>query len=913
MEWHDKEEDELFQILDSSSSGLTHKEAEKRLSEYGPNRIREEESISKIEILIEQIKNPIVYIILITAIITFIFKKYTDTLVIGIVVIFNTIIGFIQEYKAESSLKALKLMVSPECTVLRKSQENGKSSEIRLDARNIVPGDILLLESGDKIPADARVINSINLEVDESMLTGESLSVNKNTLPAQYDAVLAERTNMVYAGTIVTKGRGTAVIVETGMNTEIGKIAELIQGSQREITPLQKKLGNLVKIFVIIALISSTITFGIGLFLGIEIYEMFFYAVASAISAIPEGLPIVMTITLAIGVNRMAKKNAIIRKLQAVDTLGASTIICTDKTGTLTTNQMTVRQMYANNQFIDVTGVGLMLQGEFEVNGEKFEIKEKGTIDLLLECATLCNNARLIHDDDEKVGKIYGDPTEASLLVLAAKQGIFMEDIEKKLPRIDEIPFNSSLKYMVTFHEKTPKKIIVYIKGAPEVVLGMCSHISINGKIQNLSEEKTEELVKDQQLRLMVVAKSVLRNLAFAYAVIDLENKDMFKKAIEAGEKVFNFLGLVGMIDPPRPTVKDSIEKCKKAGIKVIMATGDHKITAEAIGNELKIHQEGSSIFTGTDLKDMSEKELDEKIDHTSIFARVSPEDKFKIVNSLKRKNHVVCMTGDGVNDAPALKEADVGIAMGKTGTDVAKEASEMVLTDDDFSNIVDAVEEGRVIFQNIRKVIKYLICTNIGEDAVILVSLFLFPLIFGEIFLIFTPVQILWVNLVTDGLLDVTLAMEGKESDVMAQDPRDPEEPIFNRNIILNILFIGTLMMLGTLFMFIYGMNRYNLRIKAQTIAFTTMAMFQVFNALNCRSRSKSLFELGPFSNRYLIGAIFISIILQICAVSLPLFNILLGTTPLSILDWLSIMLIASSVFIGDEIRKLFQKQLKK
>ncbi|TFG09491.1 MAG: HAD family hydrolase, partial [Promethearchaeota archaeon] len=770
--------------------------------------------------------------------------------------------------------------------------------------------DVVLLEGGDKIPADARIFEAINLEIDESMLTGESVSVKKTIKTLDEDVIVADRRNIAYAGTVVTYGRGKAVVVETGMNTEIGQIAELIKTTEKEKTPLQIKLSGLVKIFAFVALISSAMTFFIGFCAGIELFEMFFFAVASAISAIPEGLPVVMTITLAVGVNRMAKRKAIIRKLQAVDTLGAATVICTDKTGTLTTNQMTVRKIFVDNQFVDITGAGFTPEGQFQINDEEIDVEQIKTLQPLLYNASLCNNARLRShklESGERRWEIYGDPTEGALLVLSAKNGIHKEEIEENYNRIDEIPFNSTQKYMVTFHKNSSKEIHVYLKGAPEVVLNLCSKISINGDIRNLMQTETDNI----HAITVDMAKNALRTLAFATQSISEDQIESFKEALEKGEKRLIFQGLVGMIDPPRPEVSESIKLCKRAGIKVIMATGDHKITAEAIGTEIGIHQEGSFIITGEELKVMSEEELDEKIDNTSIFARVSPEDKFKIVSSLKRKNHIVCMTGDGVNDAPALKAADIGVAMGITGTEVAKEASEMVLMDDDFSSIVSAIEEGRVIFQNVRKVVKYLVCTNVGEDAVILVGLLLLLFLYGETFLIFTPVQILWVNLVTDGVLDVTLAMEGKERDVMAQKPRHPDEPIFNREIMGNIVFIGTLMMIGTLFMFLYGINTYDLGPKAQTLAFTTMAMFQVFNSLNCRSRTKSVFELGPFTNKYLIGAIIISVTLQICAIYLFFFNILLGTTPLSLLDWLLIILISSSVFLGDEVRKFVRKHV--
>lgn len=908
MKWYSLETEEVFEKLETSPKGLSEKEAERRLEKYGPNELEEDEPISKIEILIEQIKNPIVYIILVTAVVTFIFEKYTDTIVIGLVVLLNTLIGFSQEYKAETSLKALKSRLSRECDVIRECPEEGQCIEMRIKATKLVPGDIILLDGGDRVPADARIFEASNLEVDESMLTGESTSVEKTTKPLDENLIVAERRNMVFSGTVITHGRGKAIVVETGMTTEMGEIADLIKRTEIETTPIQKKLSALVKKFAFLALIVSSLTFFIGFLLGNELIETFLFSVASAVSSIPEGLPVVMTITLAVGVNRMAKRKAIIRKLQAVDTLGATTVICSDKTGTLTTNEMTVRKIYADNQVIDVTGAGFTPEGDFEINGEKINVESLKPLKPLLNAATLCNDARLRShgkEDGERKWEVYGDPTEGALLVLAAKKGIHKEEINETYNRIDEIPFNSERKYMATFHKVNSEEVHVYIKGAPEVVLDLCSKIYLEGKFKEITQKELDDM-NDITTQF---AENALRNLAFAVQTIKPSQLKDFKGALERGEKALNFLGLVGMIDPPRPEVKHAIKLCKKAGIKVIMATGDHKLTAKAIGTEIGIHQEDKLIITGEELRNMSEDELDDKIDDTSIFARVTPGDKHKIVSALKRKNHIVAMTGDGVNDAPALKLADVGISMGITGTDVAKESSEMVLTDDNFSSIVNAVEEGRVIFQNVRKVVKYLLCTNIGEDAVILLSLFLLPLLFGDIFLIFTPVQILWVNLVTDGVLDITLAMEKKERDVMEQKPRHPDEPIFNREIFLNIIYVGLLMMAGTISIFLYGIGKYDTFAKAQTLAFTTIAMFQVFNSLNCRSRTLSVFELGFFSNKYLIGAIVTSVVLQIFAVHLFFMNWLLGTVPISILDWLLITLISSSVFIGDELRKFIRK----
>jgi Ca2+-transporting ATPase len=825
-------------------------------------------------------------------------------------VVINTLIGFFQEYKAESSLQALKSRLSPECDVIRRP-EAGKCIEMRVKATELVPGDIILLSGGDRVPADARIFEAANFEVDESMLTGESTSVEKTTKPLDKHLIVAERRNIVYSGTIVTHGRGKAVVVETGMTTEMGAIADLIKGTEDDATPIQKKLSVLVKKFAFLALTVSGFTFFIGFLMGNELIETFLFAVASAVSSIPEGLPVVMTITLAVGVSRMANRKAVIRKLHAVDTLGATTVICSDKTGTLTTNEMTVRKIFVDNQIIDVTGVGFTPEGDFEINRKKIEIDSLKPLQPLLQTATLCNDARLrshIREGGENEWEIYGDPTEGALLVLAAKKGIHKEEINETYNRIDEIPFNSKRKYMATFHKASSDEIHVYLKGAPEVVMNLCLEIYFNGEQRELTHKEMDN-INEVTTKF---AENALRNLAFATKTIKADQLEDFKQAIERGEKVFDFLGVVGMIDPPRSRVKHAIELCKKAGIKVIMATGDHKLTAKAIGTEIGIHQEGNYIITGDELREMNDKEIDDIIEDISIFARVTPEDKYKIVSSLKRQNHVVAMTGDGVNDAPALKVADVGISMGITGTDVAKESSEMVLTDDNFSSIVNAVEEGRVVFQNVRKVIKYLVCTNIGEDALILLSLFLLPLLFNDIFLIFTPVQLLWVNLVTDGVLDISLAMEGKERDVMEQKPRSTDEPIFNKEIIFNIIYVALFMMVGTIFVFLYGLNKYDNFVKAQTLSFTTLAMFQVFNSLNCRSRTLSVFELGFFSNKYLFAAIIASIFLQILAVYLIPMNWFLGTVPILFIDWLLIVAVSSTVFIGDELRKFVQKKMK-
>ncbi len=829
-----------------------------------------------------------------------------DTVVVIVVIVFNTSIGFIQEHKAETALQALKSMAAPEAEVIRDCPETGGCIEMRVKAQEIVPGDIVLLDSGDKVPADTRVLEAINLEIDESMLTGESTPVRKATEPLEEELPVADRANMVFSGTIVTQGRGKAVVVSTGMKTEIGKIAKLIKETKRAETPIQKRTVDLSRKLGLFALFASGLVLVLSVLRGFEFYEVFLFALASAVSAIPEGLPAVMTITLAVGVNRMAKRNAIIRKLQAVDTLGSATAICTDKTGTLTTNQMTVQKIFVDNRTVNVTGAGYTPEGHFEVEGDAVDPATDNALNLLLQIAALCNDARL-RRHEVKEGfrwEIYGDPTEGALVVVAEKAKLVKHELEKRFPRVDEIPFNPKERYMATFHKASDGGLSVYVKGAPETLLEWCSEILEGGKTKKLTQQKREEIFRASTH----MAGEALRVLAMAYQTVETKDIDSFKEKLLHRRAKLVLVGLAGMIDPSRPEAKTSVQLCKRAGIKVIMATGDHKLTAEAIAKEVGILESNSKVLTGPDLDSIDDDELDAVIEETAVFARVSPTHKHRIVVSLRRKGHIVAMTGDGVNDAPALKAAEIGVAMGITGTDVTKETADMVLADDNFASIVNAVEEGRVVFENIRKVVKYLIATNTGEIITILTALILLP----DAPLIFTPVQILWVNLVTDGILDVTLAMEAKEEDIMDQPPRKPTAKIINREIMMNTIYIGTFMMLGTLWVFTREWNNGDI-VRAQTLGFTTLAMFQVFNSLNCRSRTKSIFKLGLFTNRYLLGAIAVSVSLQVLATILPPLQIGLGTTSLSIWDWITIIGVSSSVFFADEIRKLLRSRLKR
>ncbi|HDQ05926.1 MAG TPA: HAD family hydrolase, partial [Candidatus Bathyarchaeota archaeon] len=724
--WHASKVEEVFETLGSSHKGLTSAEAEKRLQKYGLNQLGEEKGVNKFALLVSQLKNPLLGVLIAAALISFLVGKLVDTIVVAAVIGFNTAIGVFQEYKAETALQSLKSMAAPEAEVIRDCPERGACTEMRVKTKEIVPGDILLLSTGDKIPADARLFEVTNLEIDESMLTGESTPVRKTVEPLKKDTPVADRTNVAFSGTIVTQGRGKAVVIATGMNTEVGKIAKLIKETEKVETPLKKRTHDLSKKLGLLALLVSSLTFVIGLLRAIELYEIFLFALASAVSAIPEGLPAVMTITLAVGVNRMVKRNAIIRKLQAVDTLGSTTAICTDKTGTLTTNQMTVQKILVGSRIVNVTGVGYAPEGHFEIDDSKLEPKKDEGLALFLQIGALCNDAKLRQHEveDGYRWEIFGDPTEGALVVAAEKAGLNKYELEEKFPRVDEIPFNPEERYMATFHETSNKDLVVYVKGAPEAILDMCSEILEDGKTKELTSNKKKEILEINT----EMASSALRVLAIAYHTTEKSMLDDFKKRLQKRNNKLVFVGLAGMIDPPRPEVKNAVQLFKRAGIRVIMSTGDHKLTAKAIAREVGILSPNSKDFTGEDVERMSDDELDSVIDDVAVFARVSPAHKYRIVESLRRKGHVVAMTGDGVNDAPALKAAEIGVSMGITGTDVTKETADMVLTDDNFASIVNAVEEGRVVFENIRKVVKYLIATNTGEIITILAALLLLP-----------------------------------------------------------------------------------------------------------------------------------------------------------------------------------------
>jgi P-type Ca2+ transporter type 2C len=901
--WHSMSVEETFEALETKPKGLTEAEVKARLEKYGRNEVETEAGSTWVKILLHQLINPLVAVLVVAAVIALLAGKTIDTIVIGVVILVNTAIGFFQEFRAESAIEALRSRAAPQADVLR-CEEGDRCTDVSVDTAEIVPGDIILLEAGDKIAADSRIFEAANLEIDESMLTGESLTVSKTIEPLESELAMADRTNLAYGGTIVTEGRGKAIVYATGNKTQLGEIATLIQETEKAISPLQVQTGELGKRLGFIAFAAGVLILILGLIRGLELQELFLFALAAVVSSIPEGLPAVMTITLAVGVNRMARRNAIIRRLPAVDTLGATTVISTDKTGTLTTNQMTVQQILAGGKVIHVSGTGFAPEGEFKANGEEIAPAENEDLCTALRIGALSNDSRLVHEEEGQEHRwgIRGDPTEGALIVAGRKAGLDRPDLEREYPRINEIPFSSQNKFMATFHETPSGGTDVFLKGAPETILDFCSSIRLDGEVVELTQERRDAVLQTNK----DMAEQALRVLGVAYQEIDREEVEKIKENISEGQGELVFAGLFGMIDPPREEVFEAIERCKRAGIRVIMATGDHQTTGEAIARKVGILEEGQKVLRGLELDQMSDDELDQIIEETAVFARVSPAHKQRIVASLQRHGEVVAMTGDGVNDAPALKAAEIGVAMGITGTDVTKETADMVLTDDNFASIVNAAEEGRVVFQNVRKVVNFLISTNAGEILTIVGAIFLLPV--GQ--LIFTPVQILWVNLVTDGLLDITIALEPKEGDVMNEPPRRAQARIINRNMLLIVLFVAVIMAAGTLGVYLSVQNSVSPE-RAQTMAFITIAMFQVFNSLNVRSLNKSLFQIGVFSNKYLIGAIIVSVSLLFLATVVPFMQVALSTVPLRAGDWGLITLVASSIFFLGELRKLVWKRM--
>jgi len=874
--------------------GLSSPEVKKRLDEVGPNQLEEKKGRTPWDMFLGQFKDVLVLILLISALVSFILGEVSDAMVIAIILILNATLGVVQEYKAEKSLAALKKMTTPNALVIR----DGKQA--RIEATQLVPGDIVLLESGDHIPADLRLSMVTSLKIQEAVLTGESLPVEKTAEIIDKDNIstgdqdTGDQDNMAFMGTAVISGRGRGIVVATGMKTEMGQIAGMLEEQKQEDTPLQKKLNQVGKKLGLIILVVVGLVVLIGSLRGIKFFEMFLIGISLAVAAVPEGLPAVVTVVLALGVQRMIKKNVIVRRLPAVETLGATTVICSDKTGTLTQNQMTVRKLVLPEKNIEVEGEGYRPVGKFYQSEQEIQPQTDPDLSLLLRGAVLCNNAELQKNNENNQWEIIGDPTEGALVVTAAKAGYDKKKLEQDYPRVKEFPFDSDRKQMSTLHQTPDGSQIIFVKGAPDQVISFCTYYQKNGTKEEMGESiKNKVLAQNREL-----AVEALRVLAIAYRLVDKENLDEIKE-IKDAEKELIFLGLIAMIDPPRKEAIESVKTCLRAGIHPIMITGDYSLTAKAIASELGIYHSGDRIITGEELEKMSPSELEEAVGNTTIFARVSPRHKRRIVSALQKNKQVVAMTGDGVNDAPALKESDIGIAMGITGTDVTKEASDMILTDDNFASIVGAVEEGRKIYQNIKKFIHYLISCNLGEIITIAGAIFIglpYPLI---------PIQILWVNLVTDGLPALALGLDPAEKDIMQMPPRDPNKGIFSGKMGFNIFSQGIFIGLLSLSAFYIGISFYSLEI-ARTMAFATLSFSQLAQSLNARSQKFSIFRIGLFTNLYLIMAIFISGLLQFLVMVIPSLQVIFKTVWLDLNQWWIVVILSLAPIIYVEFLKL-------
>ncbi|NLW22242.1 MAG: calcium-translocating P-type ATPase, SERCA-type [Tissierellia bacterium] len=891
MNWYKQSREEVLKNQRTSiEKGLTDVEAYKRLKQFGSNELQEEARAGLLSKIADQFSDFLVLILIGAAIISAFIGEIRDSLVILAIVVINAALGIYQEGRAERALHELRKMTSPTAKVIR----NGHMDIV--PANKLVPGDLVVLEAGDIIPADLRLVESVNLKIDEAALTGESIPVEKDSSKFFKEEVpLGDRVNMAYMGTSVTYGRGKGIVVETGHNTEIGKIATMIKKIAGDPTPLQLKLNQLGKNLGSITLLVCAAVFILGLFQGRGILDMFMVAISLAVAAIPEGLPAIVTIVLAIGMNNMVKRNAIVKKLLAVETLGSTTVICSDKTGTLTQNQMTAVRIFVNNKIIEVTGVGYETYGQFKMAGKKIDVKKNLELKKLLTIGALANDARLERVDNRY--KVIGDPTEGALVTLAYKGNMAKEELDNRYPRVGEIPFDSNRKMMTTFHKNyLPGKIVSFTKGAPDIVLDKCSHICIDGKLVELDEDLRSKILNVNNY----FAKDALRVLALSYREFDQLPDEMSSENIEKG---MIFLGLVGMIDPPRPEAKEAIKKCKEAGIKPIMITGDYKETAFAIARELNMVDSMDEVMEGKELDLISSEKLKEMAKKIKVYARVSPEHKVKIVSALKSNGEIVAMTGDGVNDAMALKKADIGISMGITGTDVAKNTAEVILTDDNFASIVSAVEEGRIIYSNIRKFVFFLLSCNIGEIIIVFASILLnlpVPLL---------PIQLLWLNLVTDSFPALALGVEKGDDDIMKVKPRNPEDPIIDSSMMYSIIVQSLAIGATSLLAYTWGLKAFpdNL-IKARTIAFSTLILAELLRAYSSRSEKQTLFEVGIFSNPTMVYATFISFLLLLVVIYVPVLQPVFHTAALTLLDWgIIVSFVTIPLLIGEIYKVLF------
>ena len=883
MNWYRLGVKDIFDKLETTESGLSAAEVEERFKRYGPNKLAEEEAISKVKILVHQFKSPLIYILLIAGLVTMLLQEYIDSGVIFTVVILNAVIGFIQEFKAEESVRALKKMVVQKARTIR----DGKEREI--NSEELVPGDIVLLASGAKVPADLRLFHVLELRVEEAMLTGESVPAEKIVSVIEEDNLTpGDQKNMAFMGTAVVHGRAKGTVVATGSETTLGKIALDVKDVGTVKAPIQEKINDFARNIGILVILASLVVFVIGILMGESAKDMFITAVAAAVATIPEGLPVVVTITLAIGVARMSQWNAIIRRLHAVETLGSTTVIGSDKTGTLTKNEMTVRLVYDGEHTYEFSGTGYEPRGELLHELMPVEAEKLTMLQQCFRIGLLCNESDVYEENGEY--KVDGDPTEGALIVSAMKAGLDPEEERKNHPQIAMIPFESERGYMATLHTYGKKKFI-FVKGSLDGLLNICTTCMISEELQKNNFFRTTEAFGLEGLRV----------LAMAYKEVPDTIEEITHKDVETD---LIFAGLQGMMDPPREEAIQAIAGCKRAGIRIVMITGDHAVTAHAIARKLGIIEDESEVLTGKELERMSDEELYNNVKNVSVYARVSPQHKLRVVQQIKKHGEIMAVTGDGVNDAPALKAAHIGIAMGRTGTDVAKEASDMIITDDNFASIFNAVKEGRVVFDNIKKVIFFLIPTGIAAVLSIIGTILL------GLPIPYVPAQLLWINLVTNGFQDVALAFEPGESDVIDRQPRDPKEGIMSKLLIQRTILVGTVISLGVIFNYVMAIKSGDSIAQARTVAVTTMVFFQFFQALNSRSELRSIFQVSLMSNPFLFFSIITALFAHLAVLYVPTFQWIFRTVPIAMPEWIEIIAISSTVIFAVEIDKLIRRR---
>ncbi len=925
-DWHALPPEAALERLGSSARGLSPQEAATRLARHGPNELRQLAKVSRLRIFLSQFADVLVVILIIAAAISATLGivnqdagEIYDAILIGIIVVLNGLFGYVQEYRAEKSLEALRNLAAPRAHVLR----DGEPATI--PARELVPGDVVLLSAGDKVPADLRLVEAANLRTNEASLTGESLPVTKRTDPLPAKTFLADRRDMAYMGTIVDAGRGKGLVVGTAMETELGKIAGMVQEQPKTETPLQRQLDKLGKQIGVLILGISVFVFVVGFIEDPKkVGDLFLTAVSLAVAAIPEGLPAVVTISLALGVQRMVRRHALIRKLPAVEALGSATVICSDKTGTLTKGEMNVRTVLAGGRGYEVVGEGFDPAGDVRLGGGRVDPGAHTELREALVCGVLCNDAAVKKDGERWT--VEGDPTEGALVVAAIRAGLDADALRAEQPRVAEVPFTSERKMMSTLHAPVSAEAlheilavsedrrhlsladvgakVLYVKGAPERVLAACTHHLVAGERRPLTDYDRKQYVFHNQ----EMATRALRVLGLASRSFPAEVPPLTEAGLEQG---LTFLGLAGMMDAPRRDAVEAIRRAKHAGIQVVMITGDHKLTAMAVAREMGILEKGDVALTGEELDAVPDDKLREQVEHIRVYARVSPEHKMRIIDAWRARGHVVAMTGDGVNDAPALKRSDLGVSMGITGTDVAKESADIVLTDDNFASIIAAVEEGRGIYENIRKFVAYLLSANAGEVAIMFLATLIF--VAPEFLPFFEPVQLLWINLVTDGLPALALGVDPYPKDVMDRPPRNPKEGVISREVLFFIVVIAGILTVGTLGVFALELSEHPGDIvRARSVAFTTIVFFELFLVFSMRSPRETLWKVGILSNKKLILAVLSSMVLQVVVIQVGFLEPAFATTALDAMDWIQTLLVALTAFLFVEATKVVRRRLR-